>query len=146
MPHLGNDSRTEGIVSYRRLFLLALIASVPNSVSAQFTTFIPPHKAKDSVKAAVVAQQRARSDSITAASVTNMRTWVDSAAGVVAPTIATDSMADSLGRAAVESTTFREGSRAPMTASSLPLLLVLGIGSLCSAAILLGKPAERHRA
>jgi hypothetical protein len=33
-----------------------------------------------------------------------------------------------------------------MTASSLPLLLVLGIGSLCTAAILLGKPAERHRA
>jgi hypothetical protein len=133
-------------VSYRRIVLLALITSVPATASAQFTTFIPPQsRAKDSVKAAVVAEQRARSDSITAASVTNMRTWVDSAAGVISPTIVRDSLAsDSLGRAAVESTTFRNGSTAPMTASSLPLLLVLGMVSLCSAALLLGKPAGNH--
>ena len=134
-------------MSYRRIVLLALFASVPATASAQFTTFIPPQKAKDSVKAAVVAVQRARSDSVTAAAVTNMRTWVDSAAGVIAPTIATDSSArDSLGRAATESTTFRDGSTAPMTASSLPLLLVLGIVSLSTAALLLTRPVDRHRA
>jgi hypothetical protein len=131
-------------VSYRRLALLALIiASAPASASAQFTTFIPPQsKVKDSVKAAVVAEQRARSDSMTAASVTNMRTWVDSAAGVVAPTTA----ADSLTRAVAESTTFRNGSPAPMTASSLPLLLLLGVSSLSAGALLLVRPTRRHRA
>ncbi len=130
-------------MSYRRLALLMLIASVPATASAQFTTFIPPqNKAKDSVKAAVVAEQRAKSDSITAASVTNMRTWVDSAAGVVAPTTA----ADSLTRAAAESTTFRNGSPAPMTASSLPLLLLLGVSSLGAGVMLLARPTWRRRA
>jgi hypothetical protein len=134
-------------VSYRRFVLLALFACAPATASAQFTTFIPPQKAKDSVKAAVAAEQRAKSDSITAAAVTNMRTWVDSAAGVIAPTVARDStVKDSLGRAVTESTTFRDGSPAPMTASSLPLLLVLGIVSLSTAALLLNRPAGRHRA
>jgi hypothetical protein len=121
-----------------------LIASVPATASAQFTTFIPPkNKAKDSVKAAVVAEQHAKSDSITAASVTNMRTWVDSAAGVVAPTTAADTL---MTRAAAESTTFKNGSPAPMTASSLPLLLLLGVSSLSAGAMLLARPVRRRRA
>lgn len=133
-------------MSYRRFALIALIASLPASASAQFTTFIPPQKARDSVKAAVAADQRARADSITAASVTNMRTWVDSAAGTIAPTVG-DSLnrsADSLSSAAADTMTLRNGSPAPMTASALPLLLLVGMVSLSAGAALLVRPATRR--
>jgi hypothetical protein len=130
-------------VSYRRFALLVLIASLPSTASAQFTTFIPPQKAKDSVKAAVAAEQRTRADSVTTASVTNMRAWVDSAAGVLAPTT-TAPVTDSLKPTSTDSLTMRNGSPAPMTASALPLLLLLGVGSLGAGAILLIRPATRR--
>jgi hypothetical protein len=144
--------KKEGLVSYRRFALLALIASLPATASAQFTTFIPPQKAKDSVKAAVAAQQQARTDSVTTASVTNMRAWVDSAAGVLAPTspdtaadpLKPTSSADPLKPTSTDSLTMRNGSPAPMTASALPLLLLLGMGSLSAGAILLVRPATRR--
>ena len=70
-------------MSHRRLFVLALIAGMPGIAGAQFTTFIPPKpKAVDSVKAVVVAQQQAQADTALSARITNMKTWVDSAAGV----------------------------------------------------------------
>lgn len=128
-------------MSYRRFVVLALVASLPATASAQFTTFIPPQKAKDSVKAAVAAEQRARADSLTAASVTNMRTWVDSAAGVLAPT---STATDTLHPTSTDSLAMRNGSPAPMTASALPLLLLLGMGSLSAGAILLIRPATRR--
>jgi hypothetical protein len=130
-------------VPYRRFALLALIAALPATASAQFTTFIPPQKAKDSVKAAVAAQQQTRADSVTSASVTNMRAWVDSAAGVLAPTTPATAT-DSLNPASTDSVMMRNGSRAPMTASALPLLLLLGMGSLSAGAILLVRPATRR--
>ena len=130
-------------MSYRRFALLALIASLPATASAQFTTFIPPQKAKDSVKAAIAVQQQTRTDSLTAASVTNMRAWVDSAAGVLAPTTP-DTAADPLKPASTDSLMMRNGSPAPMTASALPLLLLLGMGSLSAGAILLVRPATRR--
>ena len=128
-------------MSYRRFVILALVASLPTAASAQFTTFIPPQKAKDSVKAAVAAEKRARTDSITAASVTNLRMWVDSAAGVVAPTTAAT---DTLNPVSADTLAMRNGSPAPMTASALPLLLLLGMGSLSAGAILLVRPATRR--
>src|SRR3954466_15958143 len=73
-PGSGGDD-----MSYRRMLVLALLASVPTVASAQFTTFIPPqNKVADSVKAAVVAEQKAQSDSLSRTQLTNMRTWVDS--------------------------------------------------------------------
>jgi hypothetical protein len=141
MPEPAIGPKTEELVSYRRFAVLALIVSLPAAASAQFTTFIPPQKAKDSVKAAVAAQQRVRADSITAASVTNMRKWVDSAAGVLAPTT---TATDSLHPASTDSLAMREGRPAPMTASALPLMLLFGMGSLSAGAILLIRPATRR--
>jgi len=113
---------------------------LPASAAAQFTTFIPPkNKVQDSVKAVVAEQQRARADSMTAASLTNMKTWVDSAAGVVPPTRADSAIA------AVDSATFPNGSRAPMTASALPLLIVIGAASLGVGAFLLSAPTGSGR-
>src|SRR3954464_4325685 len=111
-------------VSFRRMLVLAAIAGFPGIAEAQFTTFIPPkNKVADSVKAAVVAEQKAQGDSLSQAQITNMKTWVDSAAGLT-PVPMTAIPADSGVQrvVATDSTTFRNGSRAPATASDLPLL------------------------
>src|SRR6266581_5369218 len=105
------------------MLVFGLLALAPSAAVGQFTTFIPRQtKAQDSAKAAVATQQRARADSVTAAHLTNMKTWVDSASGVVVPSTRADSLSrtDSLAlpRAAAETSTFRNGSPAPMTASS----------------------------
>lgn len=120
-------------MTFRRLIGLALIVGMPGIAHAQFTTFIPPvNKAADSIKAAVVAEQKVQQDSVATAQMTNMKTWVDSAAGIV-PTPVT--AVDSLGVATktsttttVDSTMFANGTRAPATASMLPLLLLIGLG------------------
>lgn len=137
-------------MSYRRLVLLAL-AILPGTAAAQFTTFIPPKtKAQDSVKAAVVAVQRARDDSVTVAALTNMKTWVDSAAGIAVPSTRADSLlrADSLAHppAVSENTTFRDGSRAPSTASNLPLLALIGAAALGLGVFLVVSPGRRDGA
>ena len=76
---------------------------MPGIARAQFTTFIPPvNKTADSVKAAVVAEQKVQQDSVTTAQMTNMKTWVDSAAGIL-PTPVT--AVDSLGVATKTTTT-----------------------------------------
>src|SRR4051794_5532675 len=113
-------------VHLRRFFLLAVLGVAPRVASAQFTTFIPPqNKVADSVKAAVVAEQKAQADSVAMMQITNMKTWVDSAAGIApTPTTAADSLAMDL--AATDTTKtltapLANGTRAPATASALPL-------------------------
>ena len=144
-------------MSYRFLFAFALIAGSSSAASAQFTTFIPPQtKAADSAKTAVATQQRVRTDSIQRVQLTNMKTWVDSAAGVVAPPVATkaDSLMgsppDSLtkSQAATDSApTLKSGARAPATASDLPLLALLGAMGLGIGTVLLaGTKLGRDRA
>jgi len=139
----------------RRLLVLALVALIPNVAPAQFTTFIPPRdKQKDSAKAAVVAERRqevARRDSVTTAALTNMKARVDSAAGAP-PLVRADTVtrlgstirADSVVRVAKsketevnETTTFRNGSPAPATATVLPILALLGGASVAVGAVLL---------
>src|SRR5690348_11448349 len=134
-------------MSFRRTLAVLALAAVPSLASAQFTTFIPPkNKAADSVKAAVVAQQKAQTDSISHAQITNMRTWVDSAAGVApAPKTAADSLAAGLSATSVaDTTTFRNGTRAPATASDLPLLVLIGAAALLLGTFLLGGGARTH--
>ena len=144
-------------MSYRYLLALALAAGISSEASAQFTTFIPPQtKAADSVKTAVAAQQRAVADSIQRVQLTNMKTWVDSAAGVVAPPVATraDSLMgsppDSLMRSQVASDTaptLKNGARAPQTASDLPLFALLGVMGLGIGTVMLaGTKLGRDRA
>jgi hypothetical protein len=142
---------------YRYLLALALAAGISSEASAQFTTFIPPQtKAEDSVKTAVATQQRAVADSIQRVQLTNMKTWVDSAAGVVAPPAKTaaDSLIalpDSLARSQVATTdtapTLKNGARAPETASDLPLLALLGAMGLGIGTVMLaGTKLGRDRA
>jgi hypothetical protein len=128
------------------MLVLALVAGMPAVASAQFTTFIPPkNKVADSVKAAVVAGQKAQADSVAHTQLTNMRTWVDSAAGLV-PTATTT--ADSLARvtATESTTTMVSGSRAPATASALPLLVLGGFVMLIAGALLVRGEPKRTRA
>ena len=79
-------------MSYRRLFFLALLAGLPTMTWAQFTTYIAPQtKVVEAAKAAAVVQERARTDSVMRIKLTEMKAWVDSAAGSVAiPPIAAD--------------------------------------------------------
>ncbi len=120
-------------MTLRRLLGLALIAGMPGIAGAQFTTFIPPvDKKADSVKAAVVAEQKVQQDSVAAAQMTNMKTWVDSAAGIVpTPETPADSLVAGLPApvpTSLDSAMFANGARAPATASMLPLLLLIGLG------------------
>ncbi len=142
---------------YRYLLTFALIAGVSSAASAQFTTFIPPQpKVVDSVKIATETHQRAQADSIQRVQLTNMKTWVDSAAGVAAPPMATraDSLMtsppDSLTRSQVatdSAPTMKNGARAPETASDLPLLALLGAMGLGIGTVLLaGTKLGRQRA
>ena len=132
---------------HHRLTTLIMIVSFPVAAAAQFTTFIPPqNKVADSVNTAVAVEQKARTDSSVTMQLTNMKTWVDSAAGVVsAPRTAADSLADSLpvsNVAGIDSVALRGGARAPETASDLPLLALIGATALGIGALLLGAGAK----
>lgn len=132
---------------HSRFLVLAMIVSFPAAAAGQFTTFIPPqNKAADSVKTAVAVEQKAKTDSSVNMQLTNMKTWVDSAAGVVStPRTAADSLADSLpaaNAAVVDSAALRGGARAPATASDLPLLALIGATALGIGALLLGAGAR----
>ena len=132
---------------FRRLLVLAALIGTPAVAQAQFTTFIPPKNAvADSVKAVAAVQQQVKADSITHAQITNMQTWVDSAAGVTPRSMtAPDSVAAAAATAvAVDSTTFPNGTRAPETASDLPLLVLMGAVALLIGTFLLGGAVRTH--
>ncbi len=135
---------------FRRLILLALAIAIPQVGRAQFTTFIPPrNKAADSVKTTTAVAQKAKTDSAINAQLTNMKTWVDSAAGVVAPPIATTDTAAPVKAAvaAADTTIPAVGTRAPATASNLPLIALTGFGLLVAGTILVaGARPARQRA
>ncbi|HEY2376877.1 MAG TPA: hypothetical protein VGH98_12940 [Gemmatimonadaceae bacterium] len=115
---------------------------VPALLPAQFTTYVAPPRraAADTARPkspATVA--KARADSASRMSLTEMKTWVDSAAGTSTPAV---SIADTA-LASVDTTTlpprpapararstttFSSGAIAPNTATSLPTLLVVGVG------------------
>jgi len=138
---------------YRRLVLVALAMWMPRIASAQFTTFIPPqNRVADSIKAAVVVQQKAQADSAANMQLRNMQTWVDSASGVASPpaTTAADSLANRLAAtnaAPLATATLRNGARAPATASDLPLLALIGGAAFVVGTLLLASgPPSRKRA
>ena len=96
-------------------------------LSAQITTYVAPPRPLAATPQAVATADSVRRDSVQAATMTNMKAWVDSAAGVPIPAHAgTDSsaMVNDPGRPVV--TTFSNGSVAPATASELPTLATLG--------------------
>jgi uncharacterized protein YqgV (UPF0045/DUF77 family) len=135
-------------VSYRRLLALVMLAGMPATAAAQFTTFIPPQtRVADSVKAVVAAAEKAQTDSAVNMQLTNMKTWVDSAAGITTPPVTAADSA-TVGLATVpETTTFTNGARAPETASDLPTLVLVGAVLLALGTLLLAdRRPSRHRA
>jgi 5'-nucleotidase / UDP-sugar diphosphatase len=147
-------------VTFRAACLTLVFAALtPIASKAQFTAYVSPTRPNtDSAKAAIVAVQRARSDSNARASITNMKAWVDSAAGVAqtspADTTATPPPATPPATPAPttapvpaapthNTTSFSNGARAPATASYLPLIAFLGLASLSVGIVLL---AGRKRA
>jgi hypothetical protein len=111
-----------------------------NVASAQITTYVAPPRplAQTPMVAAADSAQR---DSVARAAMTNMKTWVDSAAGVAVPAHVGDTVvAADPGRPVT--TTFADGSVAPATASPLPSLALAGLVSLVIGALLL---AHRQR-
>jgi threonine synthase len=144
MPSEGAHQQWSSTVWNRWIVALALIAAAPAAAAAQFTTFIArPSPVKDSIKAAVVAEQHAMSDSITHAQITDMKTWVDSAAGIAAlPAVDT-----ALGVRSTRQTTtsVSNGVVAPATASPLPFLLVIGGSAMLLGLALLRRPQLKPR-
>ena len=133
-------------MSYRRLFALVMLAGMPATAAAQFTTFIPPQtRVADSVKAVVAAAEKAQTDSSVTMQLANMKTWVDS--GITTPPVtAADSATVGL-TTSPETTTFTNGARAPETASDLPMLLLIGAVLLGLGTLLLAdRGTSRHRA
>jgi hypothetical protein len=131
-------------VPKRWILTLCLIAVAPAAAAAQFTTFItPPNPTKDSINAAVAAEQKATSDSITHAQIANMKSWVDSTAGIAVPPLDTavrmTTLTDSM------TTATANGVVAPSTASPLPFLLAAGILALICGMYLMRRPAPAPR-
>jgi hypothetical protein len=96
---------------------LALCAS---QASAQITTYVAPSRPAAPDPAVVAVADSARRDSLAQVAMTNMKEWVDSAAGIAVP----ETIGDSLPPVSV--TTFEDGSVAPATASDLPTLALVG--------------------
>jgi hypothetical protein len=110
---------------------LAGMIAIPAAAGAQFTTFVqPPPRPADKVVVVGTDTVGRVIDSTAVVTADNMRAWVDSAAGDIVPPRDT----------IVQTTTVRgfvDGSRAPNTATSLPMLLVLGAGAVGAGALLL---------
>ena len=121
-----------------------MLSAIP--ASAQFTGVVMPPPAKPKPVAAAPAQTIAeRRDSAVRVTMTNMKDWVDSAAATlgVAVTPATDTApalvpppaahvdhAPATPARSSETTEFREGAKAPNTATPIPMLALLGLISL----------------
>jgi hypothetical protein len=140
MPFDRASPQWSSPVSNRWILTLAFIALAPASAAAQFTTFIaPPNPVKDSIQAVVAAEQKAAADSVTRAQIANMKTWVDSAAGVMVP--ATDT---AFAVQTVTATTETSGGlMAPDTASPVPFLLASGLMGLLIGLYLVRRPRPK---
>lgn len=131
-------------MSNRLIATLFIIALAPATAAAQFTTFIsPPNPIKDSIKAAVVAEQKAAVDSVTRAQIANMKTWVDSAAGIVVPATDTAFVVKTITGDTVTTVIKSSGMLAPNTASAVPFLLVTGILGMLIGIAMIRRPQPK---
>jgi hypothetical protein len=136
---------------------LITIASAP--ISAQITTTITQPKKTPAVQAAEARREAAAQDSVARTTLTDMKVWVDSAAAALAvrpdtagapneatiapePPAARADSAPAPQRAAQEQPEFREGARAPDTATNIPSLALTG-AALIVAGIFLRRRAAR---
>jgi hypothetical protein len=137
----------------RRVLGLAFIL-VPSIATAQITTVISAPKRQQAAVQAAAQREAATQDSIARVTLTGMKEWVDSAAnalalrpdtGVAAPettrVAATPApqRADSTTSARAPSTpsgVFRDGARAPNTATPWPSIAALGLALIAVGAIM----------
>jgi len=142
--------KLRALLSPAVLSLIAAMVVWPAAASAQITTFVAPPRKPEPVKPAIVAEQRVRPDSVARMTLTDMKAWVDSAAGEVTSvptdvdsTAAPVPPAADTRRPPTETTSFSDGAIAPDTASPLPLLLIAGSVCLLLGMVML---AGRRRA
>jgi hypothetical protein len=123
---------------------------VASTLKAQITTYISPPRAQLPNPQTVAVADSVRKDSVQQATMTNMKAWVDSAAGVSVPSrvgqVDSAALANDPGRPDPIDrrdqpvvTTFSNGSVAPATASDLPELAIIGLVVLMLGAVLLVK-------
>ena len=138
-------------MSKRWIAVLFILAVAPSAAAAQFTTFLTPkNPVKDSIKAAVVAEQKAVNDSVTRAQIANMKTWVDSAAGIVVPPVDTMIAVQTISGDTVMvrtpvTTVASDGMVAPNTASPVPFLLATGILGMLLGLMMVRRPRAKPR-
>lgn len=126
----------------RTLQITITLVLVAGTAQAQITTYVAPPRAAAPTREMVAAADSVRRDSVAHVTMTNMKAWVDSAAGVPVPTtvgrIDSAALVNDPGRPV---TTFSDGSVAPATASNLPTLAVLGLVFLAiGSALLASRP------
>jgi hypothetical protein len=111
------------------------------AAGAQITTYIAPPRAPKPTAQMVASADSARKDSVAKVAMTNMKAWVDSAAGVPVPqhvgTVDSSALVNDPGRPAA--TTFSDGAVAPATASDLPTIALMGAFALVIGGALLRK-------
>lgn len=110
----------------------------PSALLAQVTTFIAPPPKQPAVTPAkpVVAGAKTKADSLNRMTLSDMKTWVDSAAGTSTQVAATDTIMPPSSPAQQlppvpaadhHTTSFSNGAVAPSTATALPTYLVAGV-------------------
>ncbi|MEX2179617.1 MAG: hypothetical protein WD801_12955 [Gemmatimonadaceae bacterium] len=122
----------------RTMFLSAMLLLAASAAGAQITTYVAPPRAPLQFPQTIAVADSAREAEITT-EMTNMRAWVDSAAGVDVPAIVgVDTVVYS-----PPVVTFTDGAVAPATASPLSALALFGIASLVMGAGLLMRRPRR---
>lgn len=138
-----SDNDSEVTVKLRKatttILLSAATLLAPSALSAQFTTFVaPPQKqAAETTAKPLVATGKAKADSVSRMTLTDMKAWVDSAAGTSTKLAAVNDTTMPASNPAAplspeadaghRTTTFSNGAVAPSTATALPTYLVTGL-------------------
>lgn len=130
------------------ILLTAATLLTPAALSAQFTTFVAPPRKVVADSAPTTVAAKARADSVARMSLTDMKTWVDSAAGTSTQVASASDTTMAAANAAAPvpqatsgnartTTTFSNGAIAPNTASPLPAYLAAGLASFSVGLLLL---------
>ena len=149
-----------------RAAVAAILTLGAARADAQITTVIAPTKRAEAKQVATARREEAARDSVARVTLTDMKAWVDSAAGalalrpdtgsvpatdtaratVVAQSVPTgDSAASVRERPAPAPAEFRDGVRAPDTATSIPALALAG-GAMLVLGLLLRRRENRYAA
>ena len=112
---------------FRAGIAAAVLVLGASSAGAQITTYVAPPRAAAPSPQMIATADSVRRDSVAQVAMTNMKTWVDSAAGVTVPAYVGDSIAANDPGRPVTTTKFSNGAVAPATATMLPMLAVAGV-------------------